>query len=308
MKSIFGVAALLTLSSVHAQDLSFGDLNYFFKHRELNLRAQVDYQREVDSQDSQDTLTEGFRPNLMTYGLHEKVNVFAKLGYDLSTSVRDITVVKVQDAPSYSKDGLRNPELGADYRLHNQSEMGYNVDLGLLASLKFQDSEDGDDTSGVDGNAVDPRSSLAFNAKIGRKWNEANEWRAYVGVRLNGSGEQDLPSGNKLSLDSSMDFLLGGYYQYRPIPEFMMTVGLEGTRFGETDGDVQAIGLTQEAYIDLNGRFVAKYLVLENMIVRFDFSQGVHRSEFEITNSLGTASNVSGRRLMTFGLGVDYLF
>jgi hypothetical protein len=314
MKRLLGMALMLAVSSVQAQELSFGDLNYFFKRGELNLLAKSDYVRETRTgSDDERTQTMGFRNTARaTYGYQDNLNFFVELGFDLNMNTRTITDPEVNalNAPRYSQDGLRNPVLGADYRLHNQGEHGMNVDLGALLRVRLQQAELGSATpSRLDGNAAEPRTALEANLRIGRKWNEANEWRVHAGMRLNLSGEQTrLQDDTRMSQDAAFDLMLAGYYQYRPVHEFMMTMGLEGTRFGETDGDFGTpVAYTREAQINLDGRFMAKYLVLENLIVRFDYSQGIHRPAYEFDVATGDFS-VRKRRYHTYGLGLDYLF
>lgn len=310
MKKFLAVAAILVVSSVHADEAKFGDLNYFFKQGQLNLVSDLNVDREKTRVDGADVEVMGYVSSTkVTFGLVENLNLFVGLNY----------FYKMQTDPSVGGTseikGLQNPIIGGSFRVLNQAASGFNLDIGATADLNLMDyevAEAGETT----GNTVspllsqygDPRSSLIVNARLGNKWNEANEIYLVSALSYNKDGEyEDKGQDEDVDLDSSIDLSLGAFYQYRPVHEFMMTLGLTGTRIGETDGEVAGNDFTVEDHIDYTFSFVAKYLITENFIAKFNFSQD-RKSDFDVDFD-GAANNEYDRRTGNqFGVGVDFLF
>jgi hypothetical protein len=310
MKKFLAVAALLAVTSVHADEAKFGDLNYFFKQGQLNLTSDFMMNRELSRVDGEDIEIEGYvSSNKVTIGLMDNLNLFVGLNY-LYEFETDIEVGGTSEIR-----GLQNPIVGGSFRVLNQADGGFNLDVGATADFNLMDyevAEAGDES----GNTVDPqlsyygdpRSSLVLNARLGNKWNEANEFYLVSSLAYNKDGEyEDKDSDEDVDLDSSMDLSLGAFYQYRPIHEFMMTFGLTGTRFGEIDGEVANTDFTIQDHLDFTFSFVAKYLITESFIAKFHFSQD-RRSDFDVEVD-GAADIENERRSgLQYGLGVDFLF
>lgn len=311
MKKFLAVAAILAVTSVYADETSFGDLNYFFKQGQLNLASDLISSHEVTHVNDADTEAEGYVSSTkVTFGLMDNVNLFVELNalYKYDT---DSTGASVATAT-----GLQNPVLGASIRLMNQGTSGFNFDVGAVADLNIMDYETSEGGK-TNGNSVDPflseygdpRSSLVVNARLGKKWNEANEFYLVTALAYNKDGEyEDKEADEDVDLDSSLDFSLGAFYQYRPVHEFMMTLGLNGTRFGEMDGEEANNDFTVSDHIDLTFSFTAKYLITDNFIAKFHFSQD-RRSDFDAEYDGAVADTDYERRTANkFGVGVDFLF
>lgn len=310
MKKFLAVAAVLAVTSVQADVAKFGDLNYFYKQGQINLSSDFNLNREETRVDGDDVEIEGYISSTkVTYGLMDNLNLFVGLNYlyDFET---DIAVGGTSEI-----NGLQNPVVGGSFRLLNQDNGGFNLDLGATADFNLMDYEvaeagkdDGNTVSPLLSHYGDPRSSLQVNARLGKKWNEANEFYLVSSLAYNKDGEyEDNNNTDDVELDSSMDISIGGFYQYRPVHTFMMTVGLTGTRFGETEGNVGATDITIDAHTDFTFSFVAKYLITETFIAKFNFQQD-RRSEFD-TEIEGSADQENERRKGNqFGLGVDFLF
>lgn len=307
MRKMIVAAAVLAVTSAHAaEELKFGDVNYFFKAGEINALANFNsaYQKEKVISTMQETRGYIFETQL-TYGVSDQLNVFLGLdyAYDLQT--------EISGNPDIDSDGLANPILGANYRLMNQSATAYNVDVGAVAKINIEDAENGSSSPGVsdDGNFAEGRSSLELNAKIGRKWNEANEWQLATGVNYFKDGEStDVGSPDvDVDEDSSIDMYLRATYQYRPVNEIMFLVSAQATQVGEAETeDDNNVKTTVDSHMNMDFRFTTKYLVTDSTIVKFNY--GMSRNADVDVKSGGTSDEVSNRRENFWGFGVDFLF
>lgn len=310
MRKMIVAAAVLAVTSAHAaEELKFGDLNYFFKAGQVNALANVSsvYQKEKVLGTMEETRGYVIDTQL-TYGVSDQLNVFLGLdyAYDLQT--------ETAGNPDFNSDGLANPELGAIYRLMNQSSTAYNVDLGAVVRFGIEDAETGSATGpGVsdDGNFADGRNSLEVLARIGRKWNEANEWQLAAGVQYFMEGESTIvgPTDTDLDDDSSMDMYLRASYQYRPVNEIMFLLSAQATQVGEAVSETSSgptIKRTADSHMNIDFRFTTKYLVTDNTIVKFNY--GMSRNADYDLKVGATSDDVTNRRENFFGLGVDFLF
>lgn len=304
MRKMIVAAAVLAVTSAHAaEELKFGDLNYFFKGGQVN--ASVDFSSTYEKQKVVSTMeeTRGYVIDTqLTYGVSDQLNVFLGLdyAYDLET--------EIGGQPDINSDGLANPELGAIYRLMNQSSTSYNVDIGAVARINLMDAEEGTATD-EDGNYADGRSALEVLARIGRKWNEANEWQLAGGVVYHNDGESTELSSpeNDSEIDSSMDLYLRASYQYRPVNEIMFLVSAQATQVGEVESeDDTNTKTTLDSHMDIDFRFTTKYLVTDTTIVKFNYGMS-RNADFDVKAG-ATSDEVSNRRENFFGLGVDFLF
>jgi len=310
MRKMIVAAAVLAVTSAHAAEgLKFGDLNYFFKAGQVN--ALANFNSSYNKQKVVSTMeeTRGYIiETQLTYGVSDQLNVFLGLdyAYDLQT--------EISGNSDYDNDGLANPALGANYRLMNQSATSYNIDLGAVARVNVQDAETGSSGVGTseDGNYAgykESRSSLEVNGKIGRKWNESNEWQLAAGVEYFKDGESTAPGTTDVDsdLDSSMDLYLRAAYQYRPVNEIMFLLSAQATQVGEKKSeDDTNTKTTEDSHMDIDMHFTVKYLVTDTFITKFNYGMS-RNADFDLKTG-ATSDEVSNRRENFFGLGVDFLF
>lgn len=311
MRKLIAAAAVLAVTSVHAEELKFGDINYFLKQGQFNVAADISSTYYKQSFEGGSTYeTRGYLlETKYGFGISDKFNVYLGLDYAFDREVEDKTTAANAD---FTQDGLANPSLAANYRLMNQNEGRYNFDFGAVARVNLQDAEVGSSAGqdSSDGNFSDPRSSLELNARMGRKWNEANEWQLGVGGIYHTDGDYEVkgPGASDHDVDSSFDLFVRAAYQYRPVNEFMMAVIGEATRVGEVESEEKStdVKTTDDAHIDMKLQFRAKYLITDNMIANFHYSWS-RLSEFdsEVGN---TDVEIKRRRENFFGVGVDFLF
>jgi len=310
MKKFLAVAAVLAVSSVNAQDVKFGDLNYFIKQSQVNLSSDFSLNREETRFNDEANEIEGYVSSTkLAFGLMDNLNVFLGLNY-LYDMERHFPA-----GSNSSIDGLQNPILGANFRLMNQANSGFNLDLGATVDYNLMDyevaaqsKENGNTVSRAFSHYGDPRNSLELNARLGKKWNEANEFYVVSALTYNMDGEtEDKVVGDDVEFDSSIDLALGAFYQYRPVNEFMMTLGLSATRNGEVEGETMGDDFTSDDHIDYTFSFAAKYLITESFIAKFNFSQD-KRSDYDVEFDAGGTNKYERRTGNQFGLGVDFLF
>lgn len=309
MKKIIALTAILATSSAFAtENLEFGDLNYFIKQGQFNVAANAIFSSNQNTVDSTKTETEGYTFETdYGFGILDNLNAYVGVDYDLNMRVAQETT----NDSKYTQDGLRNPSAGLNYRLINQKDAAVNLDFGVIGRFNVQDAERGT-ASGAntkDGNAADGRTNYEVNAAVGRKWNEANEWRLSGGVVHHMDGEYDQlslsGSKTKVESDSSQDFYLRAAYQYRPVQEFMMALTFTGTQVGEVDGKANG-KYTTDAHQSYDFLFNAKYLVTETFIVKFSLNKGLNPAyDRKVANG---EQEIKRIRSSYYGLGVDFLF
>lgn len=312
MKIFIAIIAIVSAVSVQAQsDVSFGDLNFFVKQGQFNLLAEVGYTKGLSKESPGGTKTkiEGWRTETrLNYGLTDQFNLF--VGLDHKYAMETL----VAGTPKYNQDGFANPILGANLRLLNQSASYVFLDVGFLARVNMMDAEEGDSDAATkkskDGNGANGRNSYELNASVGRKWNEANEWRVTSGFVHNTSGDRDQlavgASSTNVDIESSTDAFVRAAYQYRPVHEFMMTLAITGTRFAQLEEKETGVKTENDAHLDFDGRFTARYLILENLIIRFNMSTS-RLPDYDVkTGSVKT--EIKSRTYSLVGLGVDFLF
>ena len=307
MKKVIAVAVALMASSVQASSgLDFGDLNFFQKSGQFNLTSNVSVSNSEFTDEGSGNKFEknGYIfDNRLGYGLADNFNVFVGLDYALQNKT------ELPGTDRSENNGISNPRIGANYRLMNQSDSAVNLDFGVVGTIRIQDAEEG--IAGEDGNFNRGNHSLQLNSSIGRKWNEANEWRLTAAVTQQFAGESELkaPAGNSdLETDASTDMSLTAAYQYRPVQEFMLAVALQGVRVGEVDSKNKSASTdsTADAHMDYNFTFSAKYLITETFIAKFNY--GISRlAEYDVETS-GTDSEQKDRHANFYGWGIDWLF
>lgn len=305
MRRMIATVMLLVAGTAAAEELKFGDVNYFLQKGQFNLLADVNSSYEKQKYQGEAVEVRGFIfSSELAYAYNDQLNVFVGLQYAYDREFEN----KTTNSADYTGDGLANPALGLNYRLFNQNDSRYNFDLGAVARINIEDAEDGDSVNknSKDGNFAESRSSLEVNARLGRKFDIANEWQLAAGAVYFADGERTINGvGGKVKTDdeSSVDLYLRATYQYRPVNEFMMLVSAQATRVGERDVDVKGGNtLTYDSHVDLDFRFTAKFLVTDNFIAKFNYGQS-RNSDYDIEKD-----EVKNRRENFFGLGVDFLF
>lgn len=308
MRKLIAVAAVLTLSSAYAaEELKFGDLNYFIKQGQVNVLADVNSSYEKHFTGDQEDQTRGIITNTsFGYAFTDRLNAYVGVNYAYDLETTDKTTVGNDD---YSNDGFSNPSLGVNYRAFNQNEARYNFDIGAVARIGVEDAKRGDSVGNnvKDGNFADGRDSFELNARLGRKWNEANEWQAAVGAIYYHDGEYEqrgVTGDTKVDQDNSLDYFLRASYQYRPVNEFMVLLSAQANYIGEETDKVKSSNtkLKSDAHVDVDLRFTAKYLILENLIGKFNYGMS-RNSDYDVADT-----EVRKRRENFFGLGIELLF
>ena len=311
MKKLIVAAAVWGVSSVYAaQELKFGDVNYFLKEGQFNLSADLSSTYYKETIENSDTLqTRGYLfETRYGYGVNDQLNIYLGLDYAYDREVQNKTTASDSD---YSQDGLGNPILGANYRLMSQNDSLFNFDLGVVGKFSVQDAEigDADGQEANDGNFSSGRNSFEVNARMGSRWDIANEWQLAVGAVQYTSGEETIlaTSGDvDEEIDSSMDFYLKATYQYRPVNEFMMALTAQATQVGEVSGDVGTSEVVDDAHLDMDFVFRAKYLITDSFIANFHY--GMSRNANYDRDTDGVMNEIKKRRENFYGLGVDFLF
>jgi hypothetical protein len=309
MKKFLAAAAVLVVTSVHAEELKFGDLNYFLKQGQINVGADAIMNNEPSRNGAVDNEVDGYLFETHAgYALNDSLNFTLGLNYlfDGMTKIG-------KNSSNTNDDGFQNPKFGANYRVLNQNDFGVNFDVGAVASVKLIDREVG--SANKDGNSInpiltnygEPRNTLDVNARLGKKWNEANEFYFTGGVAYHMDGSYKQLEGETVDMDASLDFKLSAFYQYRPVNEFMMTLGIASIRVGEMDGNNGVTNTTKTSHIDHQVVFNAKFLVNESLIVKFITTQD-NRSNFDVTKDVGATETYSKRHALQYGLGLDFIF
>src|SRR5690349_15974665 len=104
MKKMFIAALALAISSVHAEELMFGDLNFFVPGQRFILSADANHATYKESFAGDIAENEHYDLNArLNYGLSDTFNLFAGLGYNFQD---DTDLGKGDDV---SSDGLENP-------------------------------------------------------------------------------------------------------------------------------------------------------------------------------------------------------
>jgi hypothetical protein len=311
MKKFLGVVVALAATNVSAAEVKFGDLNYFLTQgRSLmsaNLKWETSEVTEKNPGAGQETReTEGPVVGARyAYALNDSLNFFVGASYLYDNEVTP------EGKSNFKQEGLRNPELGINYRVMKQADANFNLDVGAVARVAVDDQEIGSTVNGTSKNSnAYTRSGLELNARLGNKWDEANEFYTIAGLVYNQSGEiteRSAAGDVEADLDSSFDLFLGGFYQYRPVNEFMITLGAEARRFGMVDADSSGSNFEITPHIDYTFSFAAKYLITENFIARFDYVGAMLEDyKYEIDGS--PDRKYENRRFMSMGLSVDFLF
>lgn len=311
MKKMFAAAAIFAVTSVHAQELSFGDLNFIIPASKFSLSALVDYRTERETVLTQKKETEGwYLDTLLTYGVSNRFNLFAGLNYQYDVEVENLTT---PSNARFKQDGLANPVLGGIYRLQTQSDGSFNFDLGAISRVSVMDAETGDSSgqNSKDGNAADARTSIEFFGRLGKKWNEANEWQLTAGVIQHLEGDSKVlgtAGDTKMEEKSSTDVYARAAYQYRPVHEFFMTLSVQATQVGEADLNNKTANTksTYKSHLDWDFRYDAKYLIADSCIVRVGYALG-RNPDYKVKSAGGTG-DIEKRHEQHMVIGTDWLF
>jgi outer membrane protein W len=307
MRKMIAAAAVLAVTSAHAaEELKFGDVNYFFKAGQINVAADINSSYSKQTLLGVTTEDRGYiLKTAYTYAFTDRFNAFIGLDYAFNLETENKTTPAALDSHN---SGLANPSIGANFRLLNQNTSPFNLDFGAIAKFGVEDAEKG--YNGKDGNYASGRDSLEINARIGNKWDEANEWQLAVGGVYYNDGESEVSTTTGTSdvdEDSSYDVYARATYQYRPVNEFMMLISAQVNQVGEAESKIKdGDSYEHDSHIDVDLRFTAKYLITDNFIAKFNYGMS-RNSEYDI-NISGQDQELKKRRENFFGLGVDFLF
>ena len=325
MKKLFLAILALTSSTLYAQDLQLGDLNFFQKAKSTQVNTGVklqtfDYSFEygTDSFDYKRSINSW--ENEVQYGVSEKQIVGIAFEYDLNNQLQNTSVPSGQQkAKSYNDKGLSDLTLGTGYRL-----LSDKIYLDLIGQftlgLEKSESGDSDANSSKDGNNKQGHHSLDLSIGIGQKI-EKFEWRGTFGVVRNFAGEYDsLQVGAetiKVETDSSLDMLASGSFQFRPISKFAIGLNLswqksdKGTSHYVDSGD--KIEQTVDSYSFITSDLVARYNFSENMLI--DANYLFYNSDFHFgikskNTSSGATSTFKAKDYKSTGIrvGASFLF
>lgn len=314
MRKMIVAAAVLAVSSAQAaEQLKFGDVNFFPKAGQVNLAVDLSSTYEKQRANSESLETRGYLAETrLQYSLTDTMNFGLLLDYAYDRETENRTV---GTDGNWNTDGLANPGFYLNHRYMDQKDGGMNFDVGLVGRVNIEDAETGDAAgqNTEDGNFANGRNSLEVNTKLGHKWNEANEWQFAGGLVYNFEGETDVNTAGAgsttLDLDDSFDIYARATYQYRPVNEFMMLLSAQATRVGQIDGELQSTpsqDTKSEDHIDIDFRFTAKYLVTDSTIVKFNYGMS---NNSNIDQTVGTTdASIKRRRENFYGLGVEFLF
>lgn len=313
MRKLIAAAAVLAVTSAHAaEELKFGDVNYFLKQNQFNVSADVSSTYYKEAPEGPNTFeTRGYLlETRYGYGITDKLNVYLGLdyAYDRETEDREVAT-----NGAFENDGLANPLLALNYRIMGQNESRYNLDFGLVGRFNIEDAERGSAQGQTikDGNFADGRNYYEANLRMGRKWNEANEWQLAAGVGYNMSGEETFKStagDQDVDLESTMNYFARATYQYRPVNEFMLLVSAQANLIGENEYKNKATNTkyVEEDHVDIDFTFKAKYMITDNFIANFQYGMS-RNAEFDREKN-GTNEEIKRRRENFYGVGVDFLF
>ncbi len=309
MKKFLVLAAVLAVSSANAEELKFGDLNYFLKAGQFNAGANFIVNNETTREgEAVETEVDNYALNTH-FGLALTNQFNLTFGWDLLIDGE----TQADGENSADAWGLQNPRLGANFRLLDQESSGFNFDIGTIATFNFTDREvasretDGNMINPLYSNFADPRHGLELNARLGKKWDEANEFYLLAGAVYHLEGDYDQKDGDKVEIDPSLDFKAGAFYQYRPVNEFMITLGVNAVRFGERDLEVGALEATDQDHLDFQFLFAAKYLVTESTVFNITFTKDRKGNYDREIKGVGD-NEIDKRNGILYGCGVDFLF
>lgn len=310
MKKMIAVLALFGASALNAQELNFGDINYFLKQGEFNLAADANftYDRQTSGNDVPLETRGMLFETRYGFGVLDNLNFYLGVDYAFDREVEDTTAPPAPSDADFKQDGFANPMLSANYRLLNQRDSMVNLDFGLEGRFNLQDAETGysDGQESKDGNFADGRNSFQLNSRVGNKWNEANEWQLAGGIVYHTSGERTELSENKtVDIESSADFFLKATYQYLPVDELLMSISVQATQIGKVDSDMNGVESNTDSYTDFDFTFRAKYLITKRLIASFQYGMS-RNADYDVKGDV--AYEVKRRRENYYGLGVDLLF
>jgi hypothetical protein len=162
--------------------------------------------------------------------------LFAELDYDLKAET-DLTYGNGTTSNGVNEKteskGLADPTLGARYRMVEQEDKGFLLDLNLTFSPKTGDSEAASTTQ--DGNNYRGGSAGSVGLNFGKKFNSVS---FSIGADLTFNGSRDVKSlstGNTLNIDSHTDFSISAISQFQPNKQMFFNVTLSYQSLGDYD-------------------------------------------------------------------------
>lgn len=322
MKKSLAVAMALASSTVLAQDLQLGDLNFFQKAGSYQLNTQLSMGQGEFSEKNEDgtydiETKQNIWSNSLTYGVSDKFRIGLGVDYALKNE-QENTGVPAGDTKSKAIDdkGLSDFSIVSAYRL-----MSDKVYVDLLADLTIAmgDREEGssDDVKSKDGNFKQGHHSLDLGAAVGQKIDKF-EWRAGAGVSYHMSGDYDALSveGPKTTVDtdSRMDMVVSAQAQYRPMTKLAIALGVEWTKVGEQEleakVDGEKIEVTEESSTQMAWTAEAKYNLSDSILVNAGYSI-ISLSDLDVKqkNQDGTSkSTIEDNKASVVTIGASFLF
>lgn len=302
-KKFLLATTLISSAAASAYSYELGDLNFFLKQDQKNIALTGDATTD-ESRSSGSTLEqEGFffKP-AFNYGLNDKITLGASTQYAYMQKVSDETTPA---NGRYSQDGLGLTTLNAKYRAVNTD---YVVDFGASVAKNFIEGKSGDASGSMKkhGNNALDNDYLQVDASMGGHFDLTQEWRLLGGVRHQLSDKKIIKSvsnaNRSIDVNSSTDIILQARYQIRPKKEFMLSAGIDLTYVGSITGS----DYSQDARMDKDFIFQAKYLVTESFLFNVQYVQS-HRPNYDF-KALGTSSEMKNRHYSSLGFGANYLF
>lgn len=146
------------------------------------------------------------------YSVMDNLAVVLEVDYLLnSTQKLDYTsIVATPDSESESK-GLGDPTLQVKYRVLDQKDSKFNLDITPKYTFSTGDSETG--TEDDDGNGKQGGSNFGLDVTIGKKYAEA-QWTAFIGYEQSGeANSKDATTKEKSKTSSYGTLIMGGGFQ-----------------------------------------------------------------------------------------------
>ena len=216
-----------------------------------------------DAEDTRAQLTAG-------YGFAGNLSFFIEADYSFENS-SDVTYgagTTIDGTNEKSKSsGVSDPTFGLRYRLAEQQEKGFILDLELSLSPKTGDSESASTTK--DGNNFRGGNQGNINLSLGKKY-EKFSFSIEGGVTLDGSKDvKSLTSNNIVDVDSSTDFQLSGITQFQPNENIFFNLALMITSYGDYSQISGSTTTEIERDTAVSYALAAGYKLNESLALRF---------------------------------------
>jgi opacity protein-like surface antigen len=321
MKTKLAVVMALASTSVLAQDLKLGDLNFFQSKGSVQWNTEVSMTKsEFSAKEGSNTASDfetklNVWSNEVTYGISDKFRVGLAADYAFKNEQDDTTSGSTDK--KIDSDGLSDFSVVSAYRL-----MSNNLYVDLLGKLTVAmgDREEGDSntTTSKDGNFKQGHHSLDLGVAVGQMISKF-EWRAGFALGYNFAGEYDeLSIGSAKTThdtDARLDMTLNGQVQYRPTSKLAVGLGTSWTKVGEQKGEFKDAGdkfdETINSHSILSSNLVVRYNLSDKMLLnagyRFTTAYDYNLKEKEADGTT-TKIKFEDNKSSTVFLGASFLF